>query len=151
MVTALADLVHVAHLADEDLGGVGLLAHRDGDLGVVEDGLVDHAHLVPVQPPDHLVVHHAGVDAGLDLQAAVEGLAPRHRLHRDQEVEVEPRHVTGHHGQLGQTLAIQLGKTIAVQKHARNLVPDDFQSIDNKTQYFRLRLYDSDLNTLSAF
>ena len=67
VVAALVDLVEVAHLADEHLGRVGLLAHRDGDLRVIEDGLVDHTHLVPVQPLDHLVVHHAGVDAGLDL------------------------------------------------------------------------------------
>ena len=107
VIAALADLVDVAHLAHEDLGRVGLLAHGDGDLSVVEYWLVDHTHLVPVQSPDHLVVHHAGVDAGLDLQAAVEGLAPGHRLHRDQEVEVEPRHVAGHHGQLGQTLPVQ--------------------------------------------
>ena len=101
MVAALVDLIDIAHLADEHLGRVGLLAHGDGYLRVIEDGLVDHTHLVTVQSLDHLVVHHAGVDAGLDLQAAVECLAPGHRLHRDKEVEVEPRHVAGHHGQLG--------------------------------------------------
>ena len=130
MVAALVDLVEVAHLADEHLGRVGLLTHRDGDLRVIEDGLVDHTHLVPVQPLDHLVVHHAGVDAGLDLQAAVECLAPGHRLHRDQEVEVEPRHVTGHHGQLGQALTIETRQLGAVQKHSGDLVPD-VQSMDN--------------------
>ena len=123
MVATDADLVNVAHLADEDLGRVGFLTHRDGNLRVVEDWLVDHTHLVAVEPPHHLIVHDAGVDAGLDLEAAVEGLAPWHRLHRDQEVEVEARHVTGHHRQLGQCLAIQLGKLSSVQKHAGNLVP----------------------------
>ena len=114
MVAAHTDLVNVAHLADQDLGRVGLLAHRDWNLRVVEDRLVDHAHLVAVESPNHLVVHDAGVDAGLDLEAAVEGLTAWHRLHRDQEVEIKPRHVTWHHRQLGQALAIQLGKLSSV-------------------------------------
>ena len=123
MLPALANLVDVAHLAHQHLGGVGLLALRHRDLRVVEDGLVDHTHLVPVQPPHHLIVHHASVDAGLDLQPAVERLAAGHRLHRDQEIEVEPWHVAGHHGKLGKTLAVHV-QGLLIEKHSGNLVPD---------------------------
>ena len=108
---------------------------------VIEDGFVDDAHLVPVQLPHQLVVHHAGVDAGLgtssctlsrkmnhvtdlNLEAAVERLAALHGLHGHEEVEVEAGHVAGHHGQLGQRLARTLhGESLLVEEHSGDLVP----------------------------
>ena len=109
---------------------------------VIEDGFVDDAHLVPVQLPHQLVVHHAGVDASLgtascmlsrkmnhvthlDLEAAVEGLAALHGLHGHEEVEVEAGHVAGHHGQRGQRLASAVhGESLLVEEHPGYLVPD---------------------------
>jgi len=46
MVPALTNLVHVAGLVHQGLGGVGLVAVRDRDLCVVKDWLFQNTHLL---------------------------------------------------------------------------------------------------------
>ena len=123
VVSTSSDLIDVAHLPHQHLGRVLVVTLGHRDLRVIEDGFVDDAHLVPVQLLHQVVVDHAGVDTRLDLQTTLEGLAPRHRLQRHEEVEVETGHITGHHGQLGQTLAVDIQRLL-IEKYTRNLIPD---------------------------
>ena len=73
-----------------------------------------------VQLLDEIILDQAGVDAGLDLQAAVEGLLAGDGLHGDHEVKVEPRHITGHHGQAGGSLQVE---GVLVEEDPGYLIP----------------------------
>ena len=129
MIPTLASLRHIADLPHQDLGRVLVvaLALRHRDLGVVEDWFLYDAHLLAVQLLDEIILDHAGVDAGLDLKPAVEGLLARDGLHGDHEVEVEPGHVTGHHGQAGGALQVE---GVLVEKDPGYLVPVNHQLSD---------------------
>ena len=108
MLTTLINLIDITQLPHQDLSWVFVVTAWHRDHSVIEDGLPDDAHLVPVQLADQVVVDDAGVNTSLDLQTTVECLPSWHGLHGHQEVEIETWDITGHHWQRGQTLPVNI-------------------------------------------